>query len=220
MFPERGEKKWNESRSVVSNSLQPHGLYNPWNSPSQYTGVSSLSLLQEIFPTQGSNPSLLYCRQILYPLSHKGSPCIISRLEFFFGQKPVHIIGPFFYCTICVFPYRDCLCLSDTNSLPVTWLNNFVSSKFISCLLITLWCLVIHKFSISMLQTYQFFLYDRHVTDIFRMFSLTWDPKKYFPLKFFLNFHLSNEVFFHWSATDFVWCDVGIQFYFFIHINS
>ena len=42
----------NESRLVVSNSLQPHGLYGPWNSPGQNTGVGSLSLLQEIFPTQ------------------------------------------------------------------------------------------------------------------------------------------------------------------------
>ena len=64
----------NESRLVVSNSLQPHGLYGPWNSPGQNTGVGSLSLLQEIFPTQGSNPGLLHCKQILYQLSHQGSP--------------------------------------------------------------------------------------------------------------------------------------------------
>ena len=48
--------------------------YSPWNSPGQNTGVGSLSLLQGIFPTQGSNPVLLHCRQILYQLSHKGSP--------------------------------------------------------------------------------------------------------------------------------------------------
>ena len=54
--------------------MQPHGLYSPWNSPGQTTGVGSLSLLQGIFPTQGLNPGLPHCRQILYPLSHKGSP--------------------------------------------------------------------------------------------------------------------------------------------------
>ena len=43
-------------------------------SPGQYTGVGSLSLLQGILPTQGSNPGLLHCRQILYQLSHNGSP--------------------------------------------------------------------------------------------------------------------------------------------------
>ena len=55
-------------------TLQPHGLYSPRNSPGQNTGVHSLSLLQGIFPTQGSNPDLPYCRWILYQLSHKGSP--------------------------------------------------------------------------------------------------------------------------------------------------
>ena len=48
----------------------------PWNSPGQNTGLSSLSLLQGIFPTQGSHPGLLYCRRILYQLSHKGSPTL------------------------------------------------------------------------------------------------------------------------------------------------
>ena len=58
----------------MSDSLQPHGLYSPWNSPGQSIGVGSLSLLQEIFPTQGLNPGLMRCRQILYQLSHQGSP--------------------------------------------------------------------------------------------------------------------------------------------------
>ena len=55
-------------------ALQPHGLYSPWNSPGQNTGVGSHSLLQGIFTTQGSNPGLSHCRQILYQLSHKGGP--------------------------------------------------------------------------------------------------------------------------------------------------
>ena len=60
-----------ESRSVVSNSLRPHELYSPWNSAGQNTGVSNLSLLQGIFPSQGSNPGDPYCRRILYQLSHR-----------------------------------------------------------------------------------------------------------------------------------------------------
>ena len=62
-----------ENCSVVSDALRPYGLYSPWNSPGQNTGVGSLSLLQGIFLSQGSNPGLLYCRQILYHLNHKGS---------------------------------------------------------------------------------------------------------------------------------------------------
>ena len=55
-----------ESHSVVSNSLRSHGLYSLWNSPGHNTGVSSLSLFQGIFPTQGSNTGLPHCRRILY----------------------------------------------------------------------------------------------------------------------------------------------------------
>ena len=65
-------EKWKWSCSVVSDSLRPHGLYSLWNSPGQNTGVGSLSLLQGIFPTQGSNPGLLHRRWILYQLSHQG----------------------------------------------------------------------------------------------------------------------------------------------------
>ena len=67
-----------ESHSVVSDSLWPQGLYSPWNSPDQNTRVGSLSLLQGIFPTQGLNLGLLYCRQIFYQLSHKGSLRILK----------------------------------------------------------------------------------------------------------------------------------------------
>ena len=68
-----------ESHSTMSNSLRPQGLYSPWNSPGQNTGVGSLSLLQGIFPTQGSNPGFPHCRRILYQLSHKGSPVLSKQ---------------------------------------------------------------------------------------------------------------------------------------------
>ena len=63
-----------ESHSVVSDSLWSDGLYSPWYSPGQNIGVGSLSFLQGIFPTQGSNPGLPHCRRILYQLSYKWSP--------------------------------------------------------------------------------------------------------------------------------------------------
>ena len=47
-------------------------------SPGQNTGVGSHSLLQVIFPTQGSNPGIPHCRRILYQLSHQGSPRILE----------------------------------------------------------------------------------------------------------------------------------------------
>ena len=80
------EVKWSESRSVVSDSLRPHGLYSSWNSPGQNTGVGSLSLLQGIFPTQGLNPGLPHCRRILYQLSHKESPRIMEWVAYPFSR--------------------------------------------------------------------------------------------------------------------------------------
>ena len=62
----------------MSDSLQPHGLH---------IGVVSLSLLQGIFPTQGSNPGLPHCRQIVYKLSHKGSPRILKWVIYPFCSR-------------------------------------------------------------------------------------------------------------------------------------
>ena len=80
-FRTRLEKKWK------SDSLLPHGLYSLWNSPGQNTGVGGLSLLQGILPTQGLNPGLPHCRQILYQLSHKGSPRILEWVAYPFSSR-------------------------------------------------------------------------------------------------------------------------------------
>ena len=85
--------KWSESRSVISYSLRPHGLYSPWNAPGQNTGKGSHSLLQWIFPTQGSNPGLPHCSCILYQLSYqeiqRSEACSLFFFFFLF----------FFYCS-------------------------------------------------------------------------------------------------------------------------
>ena len=81
---------WNsDSRSVVSNSLQPHGLYiySPRNSPGQNNGVDNLSLLQGIIPTQGLNPALPHCRWFLYQLSHQGRPRILEWVAYPFSSR-------------------------------------------------------------------------------------------------------------------------------------
>ena len=72
----------------MSDSLWPHGLYNPRNSPGQNTEVSSLCLLQVIFPTQGLNPGLPHCRQLLYQLSHREAP------EYWSGLSLLQCISP------------------------------------------------------------------------------------------------------------------------------
>ena len=61
---------------------------SPWGSsvrgesPAQKTWVSSCSLLQGIFPTQGSNTGLPHCRQILYHLRHQGSPRMLEWVAY------------------------------------------------------------------------------------------------------------------------------------------
>ena len=75
------------SHSVMSDSLWPNGLYSPWNSPGQNTGLGSLSLLQGIFPTQGLNSGLPCCRWTLYQLSHKESPRILEWVAYPFSRR-------------------------------------------------------------------------------------------------------------------------------------
>ena len=106
-------KSESENCSVMSDSLWPHGLgparlLCPWNSPGKNTGVGSCSLLQGIFPTQGSNPGLphcskisllqgifptqglnpglRHCRWILYCLSHQGSPWTLEWVVYSFSR--------------------------------------------------------------------------------------------------------------------------------------
>ena len=79
--------------SVVSDSLQPHGLQpttflHPQDFPGKNTGVDCHFFLQRIFPTEGSNPGLPHCKQTLYCLSHHllliyhfVSGCILSVLR-------------------------------------------------------------------------------------------------------------------------------------------
>ena len=66
----------------MSDFLWPQGLYSPRNSTGLNTEVGSLSLLQVIFPTQGSNSGLLHWRQILYQLNQQGSLKILEWLAY------------------------------------------------------------------------------------------------------------------------------------------
>ena len=107
------KKSENGSHSVTSDSLWPHGLsptrfLYPWNYPGKYTGMGSHSLLQGIFPTQGSNLDLLYHRQILYHLSHQenqifaigSTPNNDGRNSSFFSNK--HRVRPLVSTGFCV----------------------------------------------------------------------------------------------------------------------
>ena len=72
---------WSDKKKLVKVKVQivqsdltlcwPCELYSPWNSPGQNIRVGSLSLLQGVFSTQGSDPGLPHCRWILYQLRHR-----------------------------------------------------------------------------------------------------------------------------------------------------
>ena len=63
-----------KTRSVVLSPLQPRGLYSPWNSPDQKTGVGSLSLLRGIFPTEGIEPRSPTLQADALPSEPPGKP--------------------------------------------------------------------------------------------------------------------------------------------------
>ena len=85
-----------ENLSVVSDSLQPHGLYTPWSSPGQNTGAGSRSLLQGIFPTQGSNPGILTLQVDSLPAEPQAKPKStgVGTLSLLQGELPDPLIEP------------------------------------------------------------------------------------------------------------------------------
>ena len=93
------------SHSFGSNFLQLHGLFPsrllcPWKFPGKNTGAGCHCLLQGIFPTQGLNPRLLHCRQILYHrVTREASLCLTQRT-----MSTEYSCEHFFFLTFSGFP--------------------------------------------------------------------------------------------------------------------
>ena len=133
-----GEDSW---ESLGLKEIQP---VNPGssvheNSPGKNPGVGCHILLQRIFSTQGSNPGLLNCRQILYQLSYQGSPIwdyqlLILDLELHWITREVPILIYFYvhivpsYATEGHFRLVPC-------SFDVLTFHLFLKGSFLSCLL-------------------------------------------------------------------------------------
>ena len=84
------------------------------DSPGKNTGAGCHALLQVIFPTQGLNPVLLHCRQILYHLSHQGSPDISISISIYLSLS--------LYIYIHTMEYYSAIKSSILPFLP-TWLD-------------------------------------------------------------------------------------------------
>ena len=142
------EGKWKWSRSVMSNSLQPHRLqptrlFRPWNFPGKNTGLGCHFLLQGIFLTQELNPGLPHCRQMLYRLSHLGSPKYPLLTKIQQGQKlkkkkkvnfrwcilPPSLHAPPLALTSAPRPATHFLSFPRETALPLWGVGNFLSSS-------------------------------------------------------------------------------------------
>ena len=73
-MPANLENSNGHSGRSIPNELWPARLLCPWDSPGKNTAVDCHFLLQRTFLTQGSNPGLLHCRQILYHLNYREDP--------------------------------------------------------------------------------------------------------------------------------------------------
>ena len=105
----------------MSDSVRPHGLSPtrllcPSDFPDRNTGVGCHSLLQGIFPTQGSDLGLMHCRQILYGLSHQGSPRILEWAAYPFSRGSSWLNSYSLYSQKGVFRKENAK-LSDTRLL-------------------------------------------------------------------------------------------------------
>ena len=99
-----------ESRSVVSRPFATSWtarLLCPRDFPGKNTEVGSHFLLQVIFPTQGSNPGSLHCRQILYRLSHQGSSITQEWLSNLVLPLIKHKLSEHFDCNIIISNFAE-----------------------------------------------------------------------------------------------------------------
>ena len=142
------------SCSVMSNSLQPHGLqparlFCPWGSPDKNIRMGCHTLLQGIFPTQGLNPGLPYCRQILYHLSHQGSSrigvCSLSLLQGIFLSQELN--WSLLHCRgiICQLSYQG----SPFLFYILKYFSNFSLSPYSDCTFFS-WISAFHIWSLSL----------------------------------------------------------------------
>ena len=120
---------WSQSCLTLCDCMDcsPPGSSVHGNSPGKNTGVGCQALLQEIFPTQVSNPGLSHWRQILYHLSYQGSSRILEWVAYPFSRESSQprnqtrfscIVGGFFTSwATCEAHCWYIMCECDTYSL-------------------------------------------------------------------------------------------------------
>ena len=97
----------------------PPGSSVHGDSPGKNTGVGCRAVLREFFPTQGSNPGLPHCRQILYHISHQGSSVFPLRLQYLFPPQHYTIASRLTPSTIMPIQRRSRIEVSKRSGISV-----------------------------------------------------------------------------------------------------
>ena len=119
----------------------------PWDFPGKNTGMGCHFLLQGIFPTQGSNPGLLHCRQTLYRLSHLGSP--VYTIGILYVYSIYHLS---FNCLMVIHQIDGIVYVTNiSNYIQLFEITKNALVSFITKLL-PIDCIHYHVFSISSLK--------------------------------------------------------------------
>ena len=135
------------------------GLHSLWNSPGQNTGVGSLSLPQGILPTQGSNPGLLHCRQMIYQLSNKRSPRKLEWVAYSFSSRssqPPELNQVLLHCRQILYQWsyeKSPIVLNSNPNIP--WHSHYISQMDLSLrflLIFSIWWDSLPIFSCSSLD--------------------------------------------------------------------
>ena len=84
MLPCHGFERESESRLVVSDSLRPHGIYSPWNSPSH----------PEDLPNPGTEPRSPTLQADSLPAKPQGKPAVVLHKSLKMTYKTLHDLAP------------------------------------------------------------------------------------------------------------------------------
>ena len=124
----------------MSDPFRPHGLspttlLHPWDFPGKSTGVGCYFLLQRIFLTQGWNPDLPHCRQMLYHPSHRESPELL-------GSTMKMLLQTFVLCVVDArltgLKHANCICKYQQKRIGAcVWVRACACSEltYLTCLL-------------------------------------------------------------------------------------
>ena len=111
----------------------------PWNSLGKNTGVGCHFFLQGIFQTQELSPGLPHCRQILYHLSHQGSPCLLGQCFCQFYRWKLNYSWPLRSMKVFLIFYGNLHFLKNLSPFSYWSMNIYICRIPNICIPVVLW---------------------------------------------------------------------------------